>query len=813
MNEKEAQAARSQKYGIAVRDNGHVTKPAEFASVPDDEWLDPVNYAYPCPDAAHTASAASYWDRPENRAEYDEADQMLIEKRLRMMEERHKVGEHTMTAGEELRVSSFSRLSAAQVPASPDYGYKWHVQIVESGVDRQGIANYSMPVLAAAAPVYEGARVFALTQGQHDNPANPYGKSVRDLVGWLSDVRPTATALEGTLNILKSASWLRDMAVDAFTRGKRDLIGLSHDVVAQVAEGGKSPKQVQRIVRVDSVDVVYDPIAGGKLLRVAAAGKAGQKEGVMWKQLLAALKSQRPDLKEKIEALEAQGESVTEEAVQELVLVAAGGKTQKDDVKEYLAKLTASLTEISTSEAKTLVAKAEKTFDDAQKLLSCATVLVEELRESNLPDLLRKRVENEFSGKVFEPETLRAAIKEYKEIADKLTGSGAPNGVGGLRISIGTSEPEKLQAAIDKMLGADTDEKFKDVPAFQGLRSAYTQLTGDDELRGVPSRDGLRLGEAFMQMMRLPAAYRSNSFSYVLGVSMFKRLLKEYRAVNYFEEAIISYYRNAENFKTLEIINVGYFGDVPDVDPETADYVEITMPTDVEATYSINQKGWILTVTRKVILNDDLKTITQLVSKMGRAHRRTHAKRAWNKIINNATYKGDSVALFADTEHGNLGTVALTLDSTGIATLTNRFKAMYAQEEQDSGESLALVPRYLWCPRDALETAQGLNSAWPGAATPNPHAGKFGSAHERIICNPLFVDTNDWGLIADATEVELLEVAYINGRREPEFFVADNPLVGQMFVADKIQYKSRHEYEFEIADYRGFDKSVVSGGT
>jgi hypothetical protein len=65
-------------------------------------------------------------------------------------------------------------------------------------------------------------------------------------------------------------------------------------------------------------------------------------------------------------------------------------------------------------------------------------------------------------------------------------------------------------------------------------------------------------------------------------------------------------------------------------------------------------------------------------------------------------------------------------------------------------------------------------------------------------------------LIADGGEVELLEGAYINGQREPEFFVADNPTVGQLFVADKIQYKSRHEYEFEIADYRGFDKSVVA---
>jgi len=384
----------------------------------------------------------------------------------------------------------------------------------------------------------------------------------------------------------------------------------------------------------------------------------------------------------------------------------------------------------------------------------------------------------------------------------------APINRGWTHIEVVAGEPDRLQAALDKLLGADVDKRYDDMPAFTSLRGAYVRLTGDSEIRGIPSLEGQRLGEKFMNMMRLPAAYSTSSFSFVLGNSMYRRLIKEYKQVDYREDALISFIRNAENFKPLEIIQVGYFGDVPDIDPESGDYQEITMPTDIEATYSVNQKGWILTITRRVLLNDDLKTIIQLVAKMGRAHRRTHAKRAWSKIIDNATFKGDSTALF-DASHGNLGAVGLTADATGIATLTARLKAMYAQTEQDSGEGLALIPLYLWCPRDIRETAETLNSPWPGASSPNPHANKFGANHERIITNPLFIDTDDWGLIADGNEVELLEAAYINGQREPEFFVADNPGVGQMFIADKIQYKSRHEYEFEIADFRGLDKSIV----
>jgi len=374
-------------------------------------------------------------------------------------------------------------------------------------------------------------------------------------------------------------------------------------------------------------------------------------------------------------------------------------------------------------------------------------------------------------------------------------------------VQMGISESERMQAALDKLFRVEVEEKYKDVAPFRSLRAALVEMTGDSEVRGVPSPDRMRFCEAFMEWRRLPAAFSSSTFTYALENTLGRRLIKEYGAVNYREDALISYYRNAQNFKTMEIVGVGYFGDVPDVNPETADYQEITMPTDIEATYAINQKGEIMTVTRRAILNDDLKTVIQLVSKIGRAFRRTHARRAWNKIINNATFDGDSTALF-DASHGNLGAVTLTNDATGITTLTNRLKAMYAQTEQDSGEGLALEAKYLWCPRVLLEIAKALNSPW--VVSVNPHAGRFGQNHERIICHPLFTDPNDWGLIADGGEVELLEAAYINGQREPEFFLADNPVVGQMFVADKIQYKSRHEYEFEIADYRGFDKSVCT---
>ena len=814
MDTKQAQEERSRKYNIAIKDGGHVTKPGEWQNVPDDGFLDPVNYRYPCPDASQTRAAASYWGHPDNQSQYSSEERALIDKRLAAMEKKFKIG--AMAAAEHL----FPGRILGAVSDKKDYGWKWNVQIVDAGEDKQGNAVYPLTVLHGAAPLYDGARVFALTEGQHSSGKNPFGNSVKDLVGRIKDTKANASGLGGTLVLLKSASnqWLRDSLVDAYEQGMigekstNDLIGLSHDVIGKVVmQGGK--RVAQKIVKVNSVDVVYEPIAGGKFLRMAAAAKAGQKEANMDKRVLAALKGQRPDLKAQIEAIEAKGDEVTEEEIQTLlaavIVKTDDGDGQSKKFEGLMAELHAAVKDITGKQAEDLFKKSVKLMEDAQRLAGCGATLTEELANSGLPDLLKARIQKQFQGKVFEAETLKAAIKEEKEIADKLTGSGVPAGAGGLRAEIIAGEPDKLQAALDKLLDVEVDKKYDDVPAFTSLRSAYVRLTGDPDLRGIPSREGQKLGERFMDMMRLPAAYSTSSFSFVLGNSMYRRLIKEYLAVDYRESALFSFIRNAENFKTLEIIQVGYFGDIPDVNPETADYTEITMPTDIEATYYINQKGVILTVTRRTMLNDDLKSVVQLVSKLGRAQRRTHARRAWNKIISNATFKGDSKAIF-HTDHGNLGATTLTADATGIATLTARLKAMYAQAEQDSAEKLGIVPLYIWVPRDIREIAEQLNSNWPGAAVANPHAGRFGANHERIITNPLFIDANDWGLIADGNDVELLEAAYLNNQREPEFFLADNPLMGQMFVADKIQYKTRHEYEFEIADYRGFDKAVVA---
>lgn len=91
---KKDQEARAGKYNIAVKEGGHVTKPGEWESVPDEEFLDPVNYRYPCPDADQTRSAASYWGQEKNKAQYSTEERSIIDKRLEKFEKKFNIGEY-----------------------------------------------------------------------------------------------------------------------------------------------------------------------------------------------------------------------------------------------------------------------------------------------------------------------------------------------------------------------------------------------------------------------------------------------------------------------------------------------------------------------------------------------------------------------------------------------------------------------------------------------------------------------------------------------------------------------------------------------
>ena len=137
--------------------------------------------------------------------------------------------------------------------------------------------------------------------------------------------------------------------------------------------------------------------------------------------------------------------------------------------------------------------------------------------------------------------------------------------------------------------------------------------------------------------------------------------------------------------------------------------------------------------------------------------------------------------------------------------------------EKDSGERLGLlddpdVKPVIVGPIDIMETIRQIVEEEFYYATndltdkvPNPLAGKVKGATLSLL-----TDTADWGMILPPSVIDIVEMGYLNGKQEPEMFLADSPQSEQVFVADKIRYKIRHEYAGAVIDYRSAFKAEVT---
>lgn len=630
---------------------------------------------------------------------------------------------------------------------------------------------------------------------------------VKNKAGWLDSVRYVAgEGLKGIVHFLDSAKQLGKNMLKAKDAGA-PIYGLSWDAAVRAKKetvDGRVCMNIYKFNRVEGVDIVTRPAAGGKFNRaVASVMPAQNEEATMKKSLWDLIAQVRPDLlKGKV------FDTVTDqecEAIARMAMEPAPGGGEPDPAVAALK------TELAT--------------------LRCGMALDRALLASELPEIAQKRVRMSFEGKVFEAAALTTVIADEKDYLAKVNGAGEPDpvSISGIRVGMGTFE--RAQMAVDRTFGLtaaqitemarlerlDHQPFFADVrstqdlagydqvPAFRGIREMYEFFTGDTEITGFFDRR--RLAPELRSRMDI----NSGTFSFVLGNTLARRLVAVYRDAKFLEDLLISIRKPVRDFRTQEAVLVGGFPDLSTVDPEAADYQEIAGVTDEESTYVILQKGNILTITRKAIVNDDISIVQRLINGLGRTARRTHAKYVWNFAIANATCS-DGTAWFT-APHANLGAAALSHATALIA-----YKALGTMTEKDSGERIGLlddpsVLPNLIGPIDLMETIQKIATE-PDYFTandlttkvPNPLKGKVNP-----VVLSLLTDATDWYMILPAHVADVVEMGYLNGRQEPELFTADSPQSEQVFIADKVRYKIRHEYAGAAIDCRTGYKAVVAG--
>jgi len=704
-----------------------------------------------------------------------------------------------------------------EADGTPD-GSKWEVIVIRAGLSKNG-RRYSEAVLQGAIGLFEGARVLARSDQEHVSGDN---KSVLNAVGWIEGVRFERRALRATLHLVDEG--LRSKLLEAWNRGKHDFVGLS--IVAEgegrtVTEAGVQVQSVESITRVSSVDLVFDPAAGGGLVRLVAA--EGKEEEPMLQKLIEKLREANADIPKLLQGVaESLGYSVEE--VVALVVAEAPELTEslQEATREPAAPPAADPAAGGAPAAPAPVAEAVD--PDLVPAALSRFVVRTELAETKLPEPVQKRIERRFAGQAFKAEDLTEAIRdEVSTWAEIERANGLGSSTGEQRsVGVGTEAKDKALVALTGFFAeADLELDGHKVQRYRSFREAYIDLTGDQAVTGdLPTRESGKLGisrrnnglvdvplfesvnEGGTIKMKLAEAGEllSTSWTEILGDSITRVMLREYAASELSDWRDVVDVVPVNDFRTQRRMRFGGYGDLPAV-AQAAAYVDLTTPGDEEATYAATKRGGIEKITLEAIANDDVGAIRRIPARLARAAARTLYKFVFDFMRTNAAIY-DAVAWFHATHGANLLATALSQ-----ASITSARVVLFEQTDMSTNEQLGLDIKHLFVPIELEQLAYELTQSVlrPGTADNDANYTRQLSIVPHTV--KYWTDSTDWVATCDKADCPIIEVGFFNGE-EPELFTQDMPNVGSMFDSDILTYKIRHIYGGAVMDFRGAVKSV-----
>lgn len=686
-------------------------------------------------------------------------------------------------------------------------GKKWGVLVIQEGMSKNR-NRYGRKCLTEAAPLYEGAKIYM----DHEETPRRFGRSTRDVAGFLKDVKPVSLgggkeatggrmALAATAVIVNPG--VRDMLLEAYQEGNPDMFGLSHDVKAEsvAAVGPDGPfYEVQRIESVQSVDFVTNPAAGGRLVRIVASAVTPdtlERDGNMLKKLIEAIMaSGNAELIAKLKAL---GDSPNEDQVlaihQEALVQKPAATPPAEPAQPATPPAAAPVREAAAQPPAGAIQIQEAEWNEVRRD-GITLFLSNTLAGVTLPDPVKDSIRKRFTealaaGQFPAKDTITAAVKEqvdlFAALADKgFTMPGQSRG----SVTLGDGPAEKAKARLDAFF-----DPSKPATSF---REAYIEITGDTKITG-------RIQDA----PRLKEALNTGSWTEILGDSITRRMVADYQAnplTNW--RGVVADVVPVNDFRTQRRMRFGGYGNLPTVG-QGAPYTALTSPTDEEATYAPAKRGGTESITIEMIQNDDVGAVRRVPMKLSRAAAQTLHEFVWDFLANNGNvYDGTALAAVG---HANLIATALTATNLAAARL-----ALKKQADMSNAKRIGLAARYLIVPTDLEELAFQLTAspqALPDAnltTTAQPAARNFLATQGiRAVVVDYWTDTDNYWVTADPSQSPMIEIGFLSGREEPELFVQDTPNQGSLFSNDQITYKVRHVYGGAVLDYRPFVGGIV----
>lgn len=448
------------------------------------------------------------------------------------------------------------------------------------------------------------------------------------------------------------------------------------------------------------------------------------------------------------------------------------------------------------SEADNIVTKANERHEIEQATLKAEQERVEAIRELGKPDI--------------PDEVIESCIRERKTIEQAQ----------GIFLAVIKNTRKAINAPAIQIRDAAIEKD--DIVAGLLMRAGYDELVAKEygeqradtanRLRDLClhdlcvrsiAMDGKPVPMGRDDMIR--TAFASLTLPYILGAVANKSALVGYRSAPATWRKWCSI-GSVSNFQTQNRVRLTDRGELEQVNNAG----EVVAGTATEEQEEFNAETYATTfpITRQNVINDDLGAFTRTPQKMGVKAALLVSKLVYTHLLANGNM-GDSAALFVS-GHANLNT-STALAEAGLSTALTAF----LQQTDADSQVIDVTPRFLLVPPELKVTARQLMESelrLYGAddettvMAKNVFKGELEVVTEVRLSNSGYTgySATTWYLAGSPSEVDTIEVAFLNGKQEPtiEKFDADPSTLG-------IIYRIYLDVGVKALDWRGMSKNTA----
>ena len=383
--------------------------------------------------------------------------------------------------------------------------------------------------------------------------------------------------------------------------------------------------------------------------------------------------------------------------------------------------------------------------------------------------------------------------------------------VSGVRTGNDAQTPRAIEASLclsaglsESQVGELYDERVMNAALSRDMRGAgiHTLLYETIRAAGASSRPGRVDNEtiraafsADRQLVQAAggAGFSTISLTGILSNVANKTMLAAYQAVPSVASSIAAE-TDVSDFKEVtryRLTGVGLFEKVgPDGELKSAELSEEAFTSKVE-TY-----GRMITLTRQMIINDDLGAFLQIPRLIGRMSALKREEALFELLLSNP-------GSFFSSGNNNFLSGAQT--SLSIDALTEG-EQLFLDQTDSEGKPILLSAKTLLVPTSLKVTAEQLmtetrvNQFDPKAKPANnPHAGKFTVVSTPYLNAQAITGGSAlaWYLFADPADIAALEVAYLRGKRVPTIESGDTN-----FNTLGVQWRGFFDFGVSVQDKR-----------